>query len=330
MSTIKAKKTDTQIETNLRRRTAYGEMPSEQKAARLERRRLQYAVKRQTTLENSTTTTSKESSSSLEPCSIVLHQHTLYMRDKPLASRNASFALHMALRSRIDLITTDTPDWTCKLVLLYTYLISAARVKDLPKSYGRPIHTYYWILDKETIVERINLNDEIEKPLPQPNKLNLTHLANVAQLIPTSSAKIGLSLQTKFNTTIRIDPSYPKALELLDWCIFQIDLTDVTGSMIALISGELSEKMLSMTTEDIFDTTCVKMQLLRLDHIHQILSNKSFNIQLKKSSWKKSIDQRIAKKAKPLATSNREMEPTIVEFGSSSETLELEPLTPAK
>ncbi|KAF3634918.1 hypothetical protein T459_01432 [Capsicum annuum] len=159
------------------------------------------------------------------------------------------------------------------------------RVKDLPKSYGRPIHTYYWILDKETIVKRINLNDEIEKPLPQPTKLNLTHLANVAQLIPTSSAKIGLSLQTKFNTTIRIDPCYPKALELLDWCIFQIDLTDVTGSMIALISGELSEKMLSMTTEDIFDTTCVKMQLLRLDHIHQILSNKSFNIQLKKSSW---------------------------------------------
>ncbi|PHT60216.1 hypothetical protein CQW23_02579 [Capsicum baccatum] len=250
MSTIKAKKTDTQIETNLRRRTAYGEMPSEQKAARLERRRLQYAVKRQTTLENSTTTTSKESSSSLEPCSIVLHQHTLYMRDKPLASRNVQSQL--------------------------------------------------------------------------------------------------MSLPITANTIC----NHSNGLAFSVWCIFQIDLTDVTGSTIALISSELSEKMLSMTTEDIFDTICVKLQLLRLDHIHQMLSNKSFNIQLKKSSWVSTnvthtsltivsftekeqvlpltIDQRIAKKAKPLATSNQEMKPTIVEFGSSSETLALEPLTPTK
>ncbi|PHU29964.1 hypothetical protein BC332_02057 [Capsicum chinense] len=92
----------------------------------------------------------------------------------------------MAQRSRIDLITTNTLDWTCKvqivdisrerkspekqilfqnhlledeegqqikvvvygddiayyadkLVLLNSYLISAAWVKDLPKSYARPI-----------------------------------------------------------------------------------------------------------------------------------------------------------------------------------------------
>ncbi|XP_047259688.1 uncharacterized protein LOC124892446 [Capsicum annuum] len=143
----------------------------------------------------------------------------------------------MALRSRIDLITTDTLDWTCKvqivdisrerkspekqilfqnhlledeegqqikvvvngddiayyadkLVLLSSYLISTAWVKDLPKSYARPIHTYYWILDKETIVECINPNDKIEKTLPPPTKLNLTPLATVAQLTPTPSAEL--------------------------------------------------------------------------------------------------------------------------------------------
>ncbi|KAM3381301.1 replication protein A 70 kDa DNA-binding subunit D [Capsicum galapagoense] len=107
-----------------------------------------------------------------------------------------------------------------------------------------------------------------------------------------------------------------------------------------------------MTTEDIFDTTCVKLQLLRLDHIHQMLSDKLFNIQLKKSSWVSAnltrtsltivsftekeqllpltIDQRNAKKVRPLATSELGMEPTIVESGSSSAALALEPLTPAK
>ncbi|PHU00792.1 hypothetical protein BC332_30579 [Capsicum chinense] len=127
---------------------------------------------------------------------------------------------------------------------------------------------------------------------------------------------------------------------------------DATGSTIALISGALGEKILSMTAEDIFDTTCVKLQLLCLDYIHQMLSNKLFNIQLKKSSWVSAnvtstsltivlvteneqvlpltIDQRIAKKVRPLATSEQEMEPRIVESGSSSATLALEPLMPAK
>ncbi|KAM3381302.1 hypothetical protein P3S68_006875 [Capsicum galapagoense] len=67
----------------------------------------------------------------------------------------------------------DIAYYADELVLLNTHLISTARVKDSPKSYARPIHTYYWILDKETIVERINPNDEIEKPLPPPIKLNL-------------------------------------------------------------------------------------------------------------------------------------------------------------
>ncbi|KAF3632719.1 hypothetical protein FXO38_26019 [Capsicum annuum] len=80
-----------------------------------------------------------------------------------------------------------------------------------------------------------------------------------------------------------------------------------------------------------------------------MLFNKSFNTQLKKSSWVSAnvtrtsltivsftekeqvlpltFDQRIAKKAKPLATSEQEMEPTIVESESSGTTLALESLT---
>ncbi|KAM3217266.1 hypothetical protein P3L10_026709 [Capsicum annuum] len=112
-------------------------------------------------------------------------------------------------------------------------------------------------------------------------------------------------------------------MTLVPRCMFQIHLTDATGSTTTSISDALGEKMLSTTAEDIFDTICVK--LLRLDHIYQMLSNKLFNIQLKKSSWVSAnvthtsltivsfiekeqvlpltIDQRIAKKVRPFAAS---------------------------
>ncbi|KAM3325521.1 hypothetical protein P3S67_000646 [Capsicum chacoense] len=67
-----------------------------------------------------------------------------------------------------------------------------------------------------------------------------------------------------------------RKMTLVPRCMFQIDLTNATSSTTTLISGALGEKILFMTTEDIFGTTCVK--LLHLDHIHQMLSNKFFNI----------------------------------------------------
>ncbi|KAF3683381.1 hypothetical protein FXO37_01890 [Capsicum annuum] len=293
----------------------------------------------------------------------------------------------MALRSRIDLITTDTPDWTCKVqivdisrerkssekqILFQNLLLEDE--EDSPKSYARQyIHITGYL--------------EIKKPLPPPTKLNLTPLANVAQLTPTPSAEIGselqakmekeeypvilgrnigissyqgLSLQIKFDTTIRIDPSNPQALELLDWV--KSNKRILSGQASTVLSSRASDSFSASSTPLIvaFDphkvTSIAEMisqtSLLRLDHIHQMLSNKLFNIQLKKSSWVSAnltrtsltivsftekeqllpltIAQRNAKKVRPLATSELGMEPTIVESGSSSAAPALEPLTPAK
>ncbi|KAG5607064.1 hypothetical protein H5410_028556 [Solanum commersonii] len=68
-------------------------------------------------------------------------------------------------------------------------------------------------------------------------------------------------------------------------CTFQIDLIDGSGSTTAFISGDPAEKLLSMKAEDIFHTTCVKNQLLCVDQTQQMLSNRLFYIQLRKSSW---------------------------------------------
>ncbi|KAH0725135.1 hypothetical protein KY284_001000 [Solanum tuberosum] len=71
---------------------------------------------------------------------------------------------------------------------------------------------------------------------------------------------------------------------LVPRCTFQIDLIDGNGSTSVFISGDPAEKLLSMKAEDIFDTTGVKNQLLRVDQTQQMLSKRLFHIQLRKSS----------------------------------------------
>ncbi|KAF3622418.1 putative replication protein A 70 kDa DNA-binding subunit B-like isoform X4 [Capsicum annuum] len=293
----------------------------------------------------------------------------------------------------------DIAYYADKLVRLNTYLLSAARVKDLPKSYGWPIHTFYWILDKESIVERINHNDEIEKPLPPPTKLNLTPLANVAQLTTTPSAEIdilgvvircgpekyagrtqnkcrettiaddqntqflltlwgdfsviegielqakiekeeypvilgrnigissyqGLSLQTKFNTTIRIDPSYPQAVELLSWV--KSNKSILSGWALTALSSRASDSFSTSSTPLIVGIFNVEATMSISDEFQMFCV---LECPAKELVLPLTIDLRIAKKARPLAASEQEMESTIIESGSSSAPLALEPLTPAK
>ncbi|WMV47348.1 hypothetical protein MTR67_040733 [Solanum verrucosum] len=78
-------------------------------------------------------------------------------------------------------------------------------------------------------------------------------------------------------------PKCNRKTTLVPWCIFQIDLIDGTATTITSISAELGEKLLSMTVEDIFDITCAKRQSLSPNHVHQMLSNKLFQIQRRRN-----------------------------------------------
>ncbi|KAH0746768.1 hypothetical protein KY285_008425 [Solanum tuberosum] len=80
-----------------------------------------------------------------------------------------------------------------KLKLLNTYLISTARVKVSLTSYGKPIHKFYWILDKETVIEQIKPSNEVENPLPPPTNLNITSFDRIPHLMVDSAAEIGHS-----------------------------------------------------------------------------------------------------------------------------------------
>ncbi|KAG5628268.1 hypothetical protein H5410_013486 [Solanum commersonii] len=138
---------------------------------------------------------------------------------------------------------------------------------------------------------------------------------------------------------------------VLKWCIFQIDLIDGTATTTTSISAELGEKLLSMTAEDIFDITCAKRQSMSLNHVHQMLSNKLFQIQLRKSSWgssnsthatlsilsymekehtPQSTTNRNSKKIRPLEISEVEVMATTTTAGSLNATPKFKPPTPAK
>ncbi|KAH0748092.1 hypothetical protein KY290_027324 [Solanum tuberosum] len=403
-----------------------------------------------------------------------------------------------------------------KLKLLHTYLISTAKVKVSPTSYGKPIHKLYWILDIETVIEQIKPSHAVEKPLPPPTKLNITSSDRIPHLMVDSAAEIDilaivlrcgpqkntdrshhrcreitlcdnqkyqflftlwedfgeiegheivsqmataadllvilgrrLSLQTRYNSTVRVNPNYPQAVALMNWakenktmllscpsektstsssiapmivstgaqqllsiaeissarsmgvlsvdaqmaildefqdfcvlecsgckqkkrtkdrkdfdcpkckrttalvprCSFQIDLLDNTGTTTTSISADLGEKLLSMTAEDIFEITCTKRQSLSLNHVHEMLSDRLFEIQLRKSSWASSntthatlsvlshmekqhaphtTTDRTSKKIKPLEISEVEVMATTTAAGSSNAPPKFEPPTPAK
>nr|XP_025885001.1 replication protein A 70 kDa DNA-binding subunit B-like isoform X3 [Solanum lycopersicum] len=178
------------------------------------------------------------------------------------------------------------------LKLMNTYLISTARVKISQTSHGKPIHKFYWVLDKETVIEHITPSNGVENPLPPPTKLNLTTFDRIPHMMLDSALEIdilaivlrcspqkyagrtnhkgreiiicdnhknqflltlwedfgeiegneieakmekemdlivilgrnigistfqGLSLQSRYNSTIRVAPTYPQAVELTKW-----------------------------------------------------------------------------------------------------------------
>ncbi|KAL3361467.1 hypothetical protein AABB24_014390, partial [Solanum stoloniferum] len=134
-------------------------------------------------------------------------------------------------------------------------------------------------------------------------------------------------------------PKCNRKTSLVPRCSFQIDLIDNTATTTASISAELGEKLLSMTAEDIFDITCTKRQSLSLTHVHEMLSNKVFEIQLRKSSWGNSnttnatlsilsymekqhtpdsTTDRTPKKIKPLETGDVEVMATTATAGPSN------------
>ncbi|KAG5607065.1 hypothetical protein H5410_028557 [Solanum commersonii] len=79
-----------------------------------------------------------------------------------------------------------------KLVIFDTYLISTARVKVSLPSYGRIIHKFYWVLDKEALIEHVEPDNELEIPLLPPANLHTATFASIAAMTPAPNAEIDI------------------------------------------------------------------------------------------------------------------------------------------
>ncbi|KAH0642615.1 hypothetical protein KY290_034205 [Solanum tuberosum] len=92
---------------------------------------------------------------------------------------------------RAVMYTDEIEQYEDKLKLLDTYLISTTRVKVSLTSYSKPIHTFYWVLDKETVIQHVKPSDELENPLLPPTKMNVTTFDRIAHMTVDSTTEIG-------------------------------------------------------------------------------------------------------------------------------------------
>ncbi|KAH0781880.1 hypothetical protein KY290_001478 [Solanum tuberosum] len=94
--------------------------------------------------------------------------------DKKCIFQNLILEDEMACQIKAVMYAEEIEQYAARIKLMNTYLISTAKVKVPPTSYGKPLHQFYWILDKETVIEQIKPSNEVESPLPPPTKLNIT------------------------------------------------------------------------------------------------------------------------------------------------------------
>nr|XP_016487326.1 PREDICTED: replication protein A 70 kDa DNA-binding subunit A-like isoform X2 [Nicotiana tabacum]XP_018626539.1 replication protein A 70 kDa DNA-binding subunit A-like isoform X3 [Nicotiana tomentosiformis] len=73
-----------------------------------------------------------------------------------------------------------------------------------------------------------------------------------------------------------------RSTQLVPRCQFEVTLTDQSGSTTATIFDEHAEKILLLTSEEIYDICNVKKELLPLVNAQKLLTGKIFRIQIKK------------------------------------------------
>ncbi|KAF3624697.1 hypothetical protein FXO37_31243 [Capsicum annuum] len=379
---------------------------------------------------------------------------------RPRKSKDSSVQFHTILvqdekeQVSIVLYSDDILKYENLFLLFHTYLVSCAKVRD-PRGYSIQAGTYEWVAEKYTIVELITDNDELEAPLPVPEKLSslpfsaieqhpgaefdllavvvncstlqytadqtkhfreaivmdqrptgkkpflftiwddlannegttlLDHLHKhpiiLAKRIDVTEFRGVLRLAARYQTTILPNPQYVQAITLMNWvkqneqmlssytlrssssssslnlapiedqvqsvstipqslstvqtvpvegrislpdhsqsftclpiqtaitmyilkqkqmvhcfncklhqplvprCHFRIDITDSSGTITATMSEALAERILSLTTDQIYDKVVVQKQPLSIAGINRQLDRKLFKLQLQKSSFR--------------------------------------------
>uniref|UniRef100_A0A3Q7G6D1 Reverse transcriptase Ty1/copia-type domain-containing protein n=1 Tax=Solanum lycopersicum TaxID=4081 RepID=A0A3Q7G6D1_SOLLC len=141
------------------------------------------------------------------------------------------------------IFSTDITYFEKEFAPFKTYLVSVAYVKVLPLGYENPLNKFVWTLDKNTIVEPIEEVKPPEDPLPPPTRLTI---AKFDTFDPSTKTTTGKRLQ--------------EFIVMDKLCQFEVTVKDNSGFATAIVSDEIAEKMLHLTSEEICEIYFVKLK----------------------------------------------------------------------
>ncbi|XP_015055892.2 uncharacterized protein LOC107002396 isoform X2 [Solanum pennellii] len=113
-------------------------------------------------------------------------------------------------------------------------------------------------------------------------------LASKEQLFSVLACSNCKQLFTRYNVRREIYcTSCHRSTHLIPRCQFEVTVKDNSGFATAIVSDEIAEKMLHLTSEEIYEICFVKQGTLSLQNVEDQLNGKIFNIQMKKLFTKK-------------------------------------------
>ncbi|KAL3340824.1 hypothetical protein AABB24_029122 [Solanum stoloniferum] len=90
-------------------------------------------------------------------------------------------------------------------------------------------------------------------------------------------------LFTRYNVRREIYcTSCHQSTHLIPRCQFEVTIKDNSGFATAIVSDEIAEKMLHLTSEEIYEICFIKKETLSLQNVEDQLNGKIFNIQMKR------------------------------------------------
>ncbi|KAM3246921.1 hypothetical protein P3L10_008688 [Capsicum annuum] len=74
--------------------------------------------------------------------------------------------------------------------------------------------------------------------------------------------------------------------QLVPKCHFEVNIMDASDTIMVMISETLGERMLSLTSEQIYEQVAVQQQSLCITRINQLVAHKLFTLQLQKPLYR--------------------------------------------
>ncbi|KAH0650144.1 hypothetical protein KY284_030056 [Solanum tuberosum] len=139
----------------------------------------------------------------------------------------------------------DIPCYQDRIKIYHTYYIAGTRMQPSSSKYEKPLHAFELVFDKKSVLLEVEENDV--DALPLPTKLTVISFTDIKQQVLQATTDLnkkefGVSLTTKFNTTILIDPPYAQSQQLRAWITenkptltsFTLRSTSKSGSLISI------------------------------------------------------------------------------------------------